>query len=134
MRQTPRLDRAAGPEYVGREGVMRRSILLGLVAAGLALAGCARSLAVGPLRAGVAAADAENWDEAVRCWIRALEAAPNSAAAHNNLAVAYERRGAWPEAAKEYETALRLDPQNALIRGNYETFRARLEACRRGKS
>jgi Tfp pilus assembly protein PilF len=111
---------------------MRRSVIPGLLAAAcLTLGGCAGSQAARPLQAGVAAAAAENWDEAVRCWTKALEIAPNSAAAHNNLAVAYERRGAWSEAAKEYEAAVRFDPQNALIRGNYETFKARLEAGRR---
>ncbi len=111
---------------------MKRSTAFGLIAAAcLVLGGCARNPALGPLRAGVTAADAENWDEAVRYWTKALELTPNSAAAHNNLAVAYERRGAWGQAAQEYETALRLDPQNTRIRGNYETFKARLEAGRK---
>jgi Flp pilus assembly protein TadD len=110
---------------------MRHTRILGFViACGLCFGGCARNLALGPLRSGVAAADAGKWDEAVRFWTKALELAPGSAAAHNNLAVALERHGAWSEAAKEYETALRLDPENALIRGNYETFKARLASSR----
>jgi Flp pilus assembly protein TadD len=110
---------------------MRRSAVLGLVLAALLAGGCARSLSTGPLNAGVAAANDERWDEAVRLWTQAVELAPGSAAAHNNLAVAYERQGAWDKAAREYEEALRLDPENARIRGNYESFKARLEAGRR---
>jgi Tfp pilus assembly protein PilF len=108
----------------------RTASLLLLIAAGLALGACARSLSVGPLRAGVAAANDERWDEAVRYWKQALQLDPKSAAAHNNLAVAYEKLGDWPAAAKEYEEAMRLDPKNAQIRGNYEAFQGRLDAAR----
>lgn len=113
---------------------MRRPVALGLIlAALLACGGCARSLSTRPLNDGVAAANAEKWDEAVRLWTRALELSPDSAAVHNNLAVAYERLGSWDKAAREYEAALRLDPANAQIRGNYESFKARLEAGGRRK-
>ncbi len=91
---------------------------------------CARSLTTAPLSAGVTAAGEERWDEAVQYWKKALEKDPDSAAAHNNLAVAYEKRGALDEAGREYEAALRLDPENALIKANYESFKARLEAGR----
>lgn len=91
---------------------------------------CARNPAIAPLKAGVAAAGEERWDEAVQYWKKALEQDPRSAAAHNNLAVAYEKRGALDEAGREYEEALRLDPGNAQIRGNYEAFKARLETGR----
>jgi Tfp pilus assembly protein PilF len=111
---------------------MRRTLAaVSILLFGLVCCGCARNMVVAQLQAGVAAADAESWDEAVRCWTRALEIAPDSAAIHNNLAVAYERQGAWDEAAGEYEAALSLDPGNARIRGNYETFKARLAAGRR---
>ena len=91
---------------------------------------CARDLATTPLNTGVIAAGEERWEEAVQYWKKALERDPDSAAAHNNLAVACEKRGALEEAGREYETALRLDPGNALIKVNYEAFRARLEAGR----
>lgn len=112
---------------------MRRELVLALLilAVGLSAGGCARSLAVAPLRAGVEAADAENWDAAVQHWTKAIALNPNSAAAHNNLAVAAERKGDWTTAAKEYEAAARLAPENSLIRANYESFKARLEAGRR---
>ncbi len=109
----------------------RRIVVLLIVSACLSFGACARSLSVGPLQAGVAAANSEKWDEAVRFWKEALVQAPGSAAAHNNLAVAYEKQGDWTAAAKEYEEALRLEPKNALIRGNYESFKARVEAPRR---
>lgn len=93
-------------------------------------AACARDLATTPLNTGVIAAGEDRWEEAVQNWKKALEQDPDSAAAHNNLAVAYEKRGALEEAGREYETALRLDPRNALIRVNYEAFKARLDAGR----
>lgn len=108
----------------------RRAACLLVIGGCLAVGACAGSLSVGPLRAGVAAANDERWDEAVRFWRQALERDPRSAAAHNNLAVAYEKQGDWPAAAAEYEEAARLDPDNALIRGNYEALKARLEAAR----
>ena len=95
------------------------------------LGACARSMSVGPLRAGVAAANDERWEEAVRFWTQALEKDPGSAAVHNNLAVAYEKQGDWPAAARAYEEAMRLEPTNAVIRGNYEAFKARLDASKR---
>jgi len=67
------------------------------------------------------------WDEAIYRWRRALEADPRSAAAHNNLAVAYETKGLWEEARKEYEAALALAPQNSLIQSNFSRFKMNLE-------
>jgi Flp pilus assembly protein TadD len=108
---------------------MKRPIVSLLVLSALFSCGaCARSLASVSLNAGVAAAGEERWEEAVRYWKKALEQDPGSAAAHNNLAVAYEKRGDLDGAGREYAEALRLDPENALIKGNYESFKARLEA------
>ena len=84
------------------------------------------------LAAGIAAAQAGEWDEAVRYWQGVAAREPRSAAAHNNLAVAYEKKGVWDEARKEYETALGLDPENAAIKSNFERFKARLEAAGKG--
>jgi Tfp pilus assembly protein PilF len=110
---------------------MKRHLVPWLVLFALVSCGaCARSLATAPLNAGVAAAGQERWDEAIQYWKKALEQDPNSAPAHNNLAVAYEKRGALEEAGREYEAALRLDPGNALIKGNYESFKDRLAAGR----
>jgi Flp pilus assembly protein TadD len=110
---------------------MRPHIFLALVSLSLPLAAaCRPALASKPLLNGVAAARADSWDEAVRQWKMALDLGPDSAAAHNNLAVAYEKQGAFEEARKEYEAALRLDPGNAAIKDNYDRFKARLGAER----
>lgn len=112
---------------------MRPRVFVALVSLSLPLAAaCRPPLASKTLMNGVAAARAGSWDEAVVHWKSALAQNPDSAAAHNNLAIAYEKKGAWEEARKEYEAALRLDPGNAVIKDNYERFRARLEG-RRGR-
>ena len=75
---------------------MKRSVLPAVVLSGLFLAGaCAKPTDPGPLEAGVTAAREDRWDEAVRYWTAALERDPGSAAAHNNLAVALEKKGDW---------------------------------------
>jgi Flp pilus assembly protein TadD len=110
---------------------MRRGIFWPLaLTALLAFNACARPLVSLALAAGVAAARADDWDEAVRQWTAACERDPGSAAAHNNLAVAFERRGAWDDARREYETAVRLDPDNPTVKFNLEAFKARLESAR----
>jgi Flp pilus assembly protein TadD len=72
---------------------------------------------------GIVAAQKELWQEALYRWKRAVEIDPNYAAAHNNLAIAYEHEGKFEEARKTYERALELEPNNALIRQNYDLFR-----------
>jgi Flp pilus assembly protein TadD len=106
-------------------------IILACAGALLAAGGCARPLALGPLEAGVAAAEEGRWDEAVRHWSAVIEQDPASAAAHNNLAVALERTGDWDGAEREYAAARRLAPDDPVIRANIESFHLRLEAGRR---
>jgi tetratricopeptide (TPR) repeat protein len=77
---------------------------------------------------GVWAAEKDLWDEAIFRWKKVLAENPDSVAAHNNLAVAYEKKGLWEEARKEYETALKLDPDNPWIKFNYENFQGNLES------
>lgn len=95
-----------------------------------ALAACARPLSVRALQAGVEAARADDWDAAVRHWTEAVRLDPRSAAAHNNLAVAHEKRGDWDAARAEYEAAVRLAPDDLAIRTNYAAFKARLGTAR----
>ncbi len=110
---------------------MRPRVFLAFLSLSLPLAAaCRLPPASKPLLNGVAAARADRWDEAARQWKSALDLGPDSAAAHNNLAVAFEKQGAFEEARKEYEAALRLDPANAAIKDNYEKFKARLGAWR----
>ena len=56
-------------------------------------------------------------------WEKAVEIDPTYAAAWNNLAIAYEHEGNFDKARKAYEKALELDPNNVLIRQNYELFK-----------
>ena len=63
------------------------------------------------------------WREAIYRWERATEIDPTYAAAHNNLAIAYEHEGEMDKARKAYEKAIELEPNNASIKQNYELFR-----------
>lgn len=113
---------------------MRPNVFLALVSLSLPFAAaCRLPLASKTLMNGVAAARADRWDDAVVHWKNALAQNPGSAAAHNNLAVAYEKQGAFEEARKEYEAALRLDPDNPTIKDNFERFKSRQEAARTDK-
>lgn len=94
------------------------------------LAACSRPVSLRTLSAGVAAARADDWDAAVRHWAEVVRLDPRSAAAHNNLAVAHEKRGNWEAARAEYEAAARLDPDDPAIRSNYAAFKARMGAAR----
>jgi tetratricopeptide (TPR) repeat protein len=71
---------------------------------------------------GVWAAENELWEEAIFRWKKVLARDPQSLAAHNNLAVAYEKKGLWEEARKEYEAALKLAPDNSWVKRNFRKF------------
>jgi Tfp pilus assembly protein PilF len=72
---------------------------------------------------GIVAAQKELWKEALYRWKRAVEIDPTYAAAHNNLAIAHEHAGNFEDARKSYEKAIELEPNNALIKHNYDLFR-----------
>lgn len=63
------------------------------------------------------------WREAQYRWERAVQLDPTYAEAWNNLAVAYEQAGRFDDARKAYETAIKLDPKNMMIRQNYDLFK-----------
>jgi Tfp pilus assembly protein PilF len=86
------------------------------------LAGCAGPLEQSQLSFGIKAAKSNLWDEAIFRWQKVLKENPESVAAHNNLAVAYEKKGNWEEAKKEYELALDIQPGNKLVYSNYQEF------------
>ena len=72
---------------------------------------------------GIEVAQRGLWREAVYRFERATQLDPSYAAAHNNLAIGYEHQGELDKARGAYEIALKLDPDNQLIKQNYELFR-----------
>jgi Tfp pilus assembly protein PilF len=72
---------------------------------------------------GISVAQRGLWREAIYRWERAAQIDPSYAAAYNNLAVAYEHEGNFEKARQAYEKAIELEPNNALIKQNYELFK-----------
>lgn len=72
---------------------------------------------------GIEVAQRGLWREAIYRWERATQLDPTYAAAFNNLAVAYEHEGQLAKAREAYEKALAIEPENALVRQNYELFK-----------
>src|ERR1700682_3882177 len=72
---------------------------------------------------GINVAERGLWREAIYRWEKAVELDLTYAAAHNDLAIAYEHEGQLDKARKAYEKALELDPNNAQIRQNYDLFK-----------
>ena len=94
----------------------------------LLLSSCAANTTQNQLQFGIQSAKKELWDEAIFRWKKVLSERPDSAAAHNNLAVAYELKALWDEAKKEYELALKFAPGDEYIQANYEKFKNRYES------
>jgi len=90
------------------------------------LVGCQQPQPKTELQFGILAAQKDLWDEAIFRWKKVLQQDPSSAAAYNNLGVAYERKGLWEEAEKAYKAALEMAPGNEYIKSNYEKFQKRL--------
>lgn len=63
------------------------------------------------------------WREAIYRWERATVIDPAYAAAHNNLAIAYEQEGDLDKARAAYERALAIEPGNGFIIQNFELFK-----------
>ena len=72
---------------------------------------------------GIQVAQRGLWREAIYRWERATQLDPGYASAFNNLAVAYEHEGQLDKARAAYEKALALEPNNALIRQNFDLFK-----------
>jgi Tfp pilus assembly protein PilF len=106
-----------------------RSVRLVLVAFVLTLAAAAplradaRSDAKKQVEFGISVAQRGLWREAIYRWERAIHIDPSYAAAYNNLAVAYEHEGDFDKARTAYEKAIELEPENALVKQNYELFK-----------
>jgi Flp pilus assembly protein TadD len=72
---------------------------------------------------GIKVAQTGLWREALYRWERAVQLDPTYAEAWNNLAIAFEHAGRFDDARKAYETAIKLDPKNAMIQQNYDLFK-----------
>jgi Tfp pilus assembly protein PilF len=72
---------------------------------------------------GIQVAQRGLWREAIYRWERAAQLDPTYAAAFNNLAIAYEHEGELDKARGAYEKAIALEPNNALIKQNYDLFK-----------
>jgi Tfp pilus assembly protein PilF len=94
-----------------------------LAVGAVTLAADARTDAKKQVEFGIAVAQRGLWREAIYRWERAAQIDPTYAAAHNNLAVAYEHEGDLDKARAAYEKAIELEPDNGLIKQNYELFR-----------
>jgi Flp pilus assembly protein TadD len=105
---------------------MRTQVLMVLFLAGAAaapLAADARADAKKQVEFGITVAQRGLWREAIYRWQRAIEIDPTYAEALNDLAIAYEHEGELAKARVAYEKALELEPNNALIKQNYELFK-----------
>ena len=87
------------------------------------LAADARGDAKKQVEFGIAVAQRGLWREAIYRWERAVQIDPTYAAAHNNLAIAYEHEGELDKARAAYEKAVELEPSNSFIKQNYELFK-----------
>jgi len=77
----------------------------------------------GQIKFGIRAAQNDHWDEAIYRWQKAILLDSNNVMAHNDLAVAYEQLGEYSLAMEEYQTAYRLDSQNAAVKNNLDRFK-----------
>lgn len=124
-----------------KKGTFKTKIMPKITAPGILLVclglsfvfGCAGPRLSDQVGFGIWAADQELWDEAIFRWQKVIAQNPQSVAAHNNLAVAYEKKGRWEEARKEYETALKLAPKNPWVKRNFKNFKDNLEPGEAGK-
>lgn len=72
---------------------------------------------------GIQVAQRGLWREAIYRWERATQIDPTYAAAYNNLAVAYEHEGQLDKARSAYEKAIEIEPNNSMIRQNFDLFK-----------
>jgi Flp pilus assembly protein TadD len=104
---------------------IRLAILLVVIAVAIASPSFAdpRTEAKAQVAFGINVAQRGLWREAIYRWERAAQIDPTYAAAHNNLAIAYEHEGELDKARAAYEKALELEPNNTFIKQNYELFK-----------
>jgi len=129
MRLTTRLKTVTLNSLRIMDRPLRPLLFAVVLAAGCALflGGCASAGAPSQLKFGLWAAERNLWDEAIFRWQKVLAAEPSSVPAHNNLAVAYEKKGLWEKARAEYEAALKIDPENTYVKKNLDRFKEQQE-------
>ena len=94
-----------------------------VVATALPASADQRAAAKEQVEFGVQVAQRGLWREAIYRWERATQLDPTYAAAFNNLAVAYEQDGQLDKARAAYQKALSLEPNNQLIKQNFDLFK-----------
>jgi Flp pilus assembly protein TadD len=97
-------------------------VVVGMLAIAADASADARSDARAQVEFGIAVAQRGLWKEALYRWQRAIELDPTYAPAYNNMAIAYEHEGDFEKARDAYEKAVELEPNNLLIRQNYDLF------------
>ena len=109
------------------KGIMApRVVALALLCVGLAAVPAfadQRNDAKEQVEFGIQVAQRGLWREAIYRWERATQLDPTYAAAFNNLAIAYEHEGELEKARGAYEKAVSLEPENALIKQNFDLFK-----------
>ena len=105
--------------------MMRRCIAIGVLLTAFSSVSYAdaRSDAKAQVQFGISVAQRGLWREAIYRWERASKIDPSYAASFNNLAVGYEHEGMLDKARQAYVHALELDPNNAMVRQNFELFK-----------
>lgn len=98
------------------------AVLLATTFASVAYAD-ARSEAKEQVQFGISVAQRGLWKEALYRWQRAVEIDPTYAEAYNDVAIAQEHEGKLSEARTAYEKAVKLAPNNPVIRQNYDLFK-----------
>jgi Tfp pilus assembly protein PilF len=98
-------------------------LVLAIAVASASPAWAQRKQAKEQVEFGIQVAQRGLWKEAIYRWERATQLDPTYAAAFNNLAVAYEHEGQLAKARAAYEKAIALEPDNALVRQNYDLFK-----------
>jgi Tfp pilus assembly protein PilF len=101
---------------------VKKAWLMGTVIVMLMLPACARRHVVSDFDFANRMVREGLWKEAAYRYQKAFAAGKNSAALHNNLAVAYENLGQLDEAETEYQKAMQLAPNDSRIKDNYKQF------------
>jgi Tfp pilus assembly protein PilF len=109
-------------------------LMLAFMAAPVPALADARSEAKAQVEFGIKVAQNGLWKEATYRWEKAVQIDPSYAEAWNNLAIAYEQQGDFDNAEEAYSKAVALDPDNIMIRQNYDLFREINDRTKRRRS